>query len=201
MSLKKTVCFNTAKMSPSKAVESLFCYPEICTMFISDLFSILNPGLNYLPSSDKKKREEKIRREPLHLLSEGIYLPFSCPQAEVTHQWTIRQGHSSYAGFELISYSVNEIILESINDRSLFFFLLIIDAQNLNFHLPYRHKQRGLYLLFSGVYLIGTASAATKERAKRRKSFALSAFREFRNKSVQVLACTLLRTEEGKEDG
>lgn len=90
-------------------------------MFISDLFSILNPGLNYLPRSDKKKREEKIKREPLHLLSEGIYLPLSCPQAEVTHQWTIRQGHSSYAGFELISYSVNAIILESINDRSLFF--------------------------------------------------------------------------------
>lgn len=53
-------------------------------------------------------------------------------------------------------------------DTSLFFFLLIIiDAQNLDFRLSYRHKQRGLYLLFSGAYLIGTAAAATKwARAK-----------------------------------
>jgi len=60
--------------------KSVQCYSLTFSPFLIQV-------LNYLPRSDKKTREGKIKRESLHLLSEVIYLAISCPQAEgFTHQ-------------------------------------------------------------------------------------------------------------------
>lgn len=147
------VHFATSKWCHQDRMKSYsFCYPESHTILTSEVFSLLNPGLSYRPRSDKKEQRGKNKDgTPSSSLRSYLSVLILSSAESVTHQWTVKTGSFFICCFELISQCHHS---RNHYDTSLFFPPLIINAPNLNFLVLYRYKGRGLYLLFSGVYII-----------------------------------------------
>ena len=65
----KAAHFNLSKWSHEDAMKShSLCDPDICTILMSKHFFVLDPGLNYLPKFDKKKKRRKIKERTPSLL-------------------------------------------------------------------------------------------------------------------------------------
>lgn len=164
MSLNKNSLLEHNQNGPIKNSGGILSVnPEICTVLISDFFHHSNPG-SQLPAKiwqkDKKRKNKEWNPSSTirsHLSgriissSRRIYLSMNNKTESFFICW-----FWVYQLFSQCHYSRKHYDTSPPLPR------LIIDAQNLNFHPSYRLKQRGLYLLFSGVCLNGTAAAATK---------------------------------------
>lgn len=147
------VCFCTSKWCHQDRMKShSFYHPESHTILTCEVFSLLKPGLSYRPRSNKKEQRGKNKDGiPSSSLRSYLSVLILSSADSVTHQWTVKTGSFVICCFELISQCHHP---RNHYDTTLFFPPLTINAPNLNFPLLYRHKGRGIYLLFSGVYII-----------------------------------------------
>lgn len=153
-----------------------------------------------MPRFDKKEKRRKNKEgTPSSSIRRYLSVLILSSAENITHQGTIRQGH-----FLICWFWAHQLFRHCRycrkNWRKPSFSSLIINAQNLNFPLPYWYKQRGLRLLFSGVYLTGATGVVTKLHVMG-EGLHTKCLQGIQKESVQVLACVLRSTQEDKEDG